>query len=147
TSYGPRGLIERYGDDLLELRYDAEGKETARRYATGIEERFVYDADQRLTEHRALAENGTVLQHLMWRYDGVDNVLEVTDRRKGVDAERSRSLVAEYDDLYRLRRVRGSWGETEYSYTPSGLMRLKQSDDPNEDVGALDYGDEVGPHA
>src|SRR5690606_12612293 len=101
----------------------------------------------RLTEHRALAENGTVLQHLMWRYDGVDNVLEVTDRRKGVDAERSRSLMAEYDDLYRLRRVRGSWGETAYSYTPSGLMRLKQSDDAAEDVGELDYGEEAGPHA
>ncbi|HEY6725470.1 MAG TPA: toxin TcdB middle/N-terminal domain-containing protein [Polyangiaceae bacterium] len=147
TDYGARGLIERYGDDLLALTYDAEGKETARSYGTGFEERFAYDADQRLTEHRAAAADGAVLQHLEWRYDGVDNVLEVTDRRQGIDRDRSRSLTAEYDDLYRLRRVRGGWGETSYRYTASGRMVEKQSDDPGENVGELDYGDEAGPHA
>ncbi|HEY6722421.1 MAG TPA: toxin TcdB middle/N-terminal domain-containing protein, partial [Polyangiaceae bacterium] len=147
TYYSPRGLIERYGEDLLALTYDADGKETTRRFATGIEERFLYDEDQRLTEHRALAEDGSVLQHLTWQYDGVDNVLEVTDRRSGVDRGRSRSLTAEYDDLYRLRHARGAWGETSYSYTPSGLMDAKNSDDTDEDVGELDYGDEAGPHA
>ena len=145
--YGPRGLVEGYGKDAVRLAYDADGREMERRFNTGVAEASRYDLDRRRIEHRVNAADGVIVQHLEWVLDPIGNIVELRDRRPGVEAAKDRSEVYGYDNLYRLTSARGRWGETSWGYSPSGNLVARTSSDPSQHAGALLYGKTAGPHA
>ncbi len=141
-----RGQISRYGR-AVEIALDADGQETQRTFNTGVTQLFGYDDDRLPRASRVKAPDGGVLQDLEWARDGAGNVLEVKDRRASIDSATDRGEVYVYDNLYRLRSASGSWGETSWSYSPSGNLVHKKSTLPDENAGDLGYGKSAGPHA
>jgi len=144
--YGPRGLIEGYGKDAVQLAYEADSREVQRKFNTGVVELNGYDADRRRTANKVTAADGALVQHLEWALDGVGNVLELRDRRAGIDATKDRSTVFAYDNLYRLRKETGRWGETSFAYSASGNLTARTSSIATL-AGSFGYGVSAGPHA
>lgn len=145
--YDGRGLIAAYGNDAVHFTYDADGMELERRFNTGVAEANRFDDDRRRVEHKVLATNGAIVQHLEWVLDPVGNILELRDKRTGVAPALDRSEVYTYDNLYRLTSVKGRWGETSWAHSASGNILSRTSTDPNQHAGAMTYGGAVGPHA
>ncbi|MBI2390510.1 MAG: VCBS repeat-containing protein [Deltaproteobacteria bacterium] len=145
--YGVRGLIQGYGNDAVRFAYDADGREVDRRFNTGVVEGNRYDADRRRVEHKVIGAGGAIVQHLEWVLDPVGNILELRDKRPGVDPSKDRSEVYGYDNLYRLTSSKGRWGETSWGYSASGNILSRISTDANQHAGAMTYGKAAGPHA
>jgi len=145
--HGPRGFVTGYGKGAVRFAYDADGRELERTYNTGVVEQNVFDGDRRRIEHRAKAADGTIVQHLEWVLDGVGNILELRDRRAGVDPAKDRSEVYGYDNAYRLTSAKGRWGETAWAYSDAGNILSRTSTDAAQNAGALAYGKTAGPHA
>jgi len=145
--HGPRGLVVGYGKDAVRVAYDADGQELERSYNTGVVEQNGFDGDRRHTEHRVKTADGAIVQHLEWVLDGAGNILELRDRRPGIDPGKDRSEVYGYDNLYRLTSVKGRWGETSWAYSSAGSVLSRTSTDATQHAGALGYGKTAGPHA
>jgi RHS repeat-associated protein len=145
--HGARGLVTGYGQGAVRFFYDADGRELERRYNTGVGEQNGFDADRRRTAHRVTASSGAIVQHLEWVLDGVGNILELRDRRAGVDASKDRSEVYGYDNMYRLTSAKGRWGETAWVYSDAGNVLSRTSADAIQNAGTLGYGKTAGPHA
>ncbi|HEU4406811.1 MAG TPA: toxin TcdB middle/N-terminal domain-containing protein [Polyangiaceae bacterium] len=141
-----RGQLAGYGD-AVRVAHDADGLETERRFNTGVVEARGYDDDRRPREALARSAAGEALHHLAWTYDGAGNLTAVLDRRPGVDRTRDRSETYAYDNLYRLRRAEGTWGRTEWEYSPSGNLLARTSSEPSQHAGRAAYGAGAGPHA
>lgn len=141
-----RGRVSGYGR-AVEIALDADGQETQRTFNTGVVQLFGYDADRLPRASRVKAPDGSVLQDLEWARDAAGNVLQVKDKRADVGPAADRSETYVYDNLYRLRSASGSWGETSWSYSPSGNLVHKKSTLPAENAGELGYGNAAGPHA
>ncbi len=145
--YDPRGLISGYGKDAVLFDHDADGRELSRKFATGVEEWQRYDGDRRRIETLARTKAGLIVQQLEWVLDPVGNITEVRDKRVGVAADKDRSEAYTLDNLYRLTKVAGRWGETSWAYSASGNILERKSTDPKHHVGAMSYGAGAGPHA
>lgn len=131
--YDARGMIAGYGKDAMVLQHDADGAESVRRFATGVEEWQRYDDDRRRTESLTRAPDGSIVQRLEWVLDPVANILEVRDKRPGVAKDKDRFEVYQLDNLYRLTKAAGPWGEATWKYSPSGnvvarLISLRASE-------------------
>ncbi|MBI2392838.1 MAG: VCBS repeat-containing protein [Deltaproteobacteria bacterium] len=146
-NHGPRGVVVGYGNGAVRFAHDADGREVERAFNTGVVETGGYDADRRRVEHRVKAADGVIVQHLEWTLDGVGNILELRDRRPGIDASKDRSEVYGYDNTYRLVSAKGRWGETAWAYSASGNLVSRASTDPRQHAGTLTYGKTAGPHA
>ncbi len=145
--YDPRGLIAGYGKDAVLLDHDADGRELSRKFATGVEEWQRYDNDRRRIETLARTKAGLIVQQLEWVLDPVGNITEIRDKRVGVAADKDRSEAYTLDNLYRLTKVRGRWGETSWAYSASGNILERTSTDPRHHAGPMAYGKGAGPHA
>jgi RHS repeat-associated protein len=141
-----RGRVSGYGR-AVEIALDADGQETRRTFNTGVVQLFGYDADRLPRASRVKAPDGRVVQDLEWARDAAGNVLQVKDKRASVGPDTDRSETYVYDNLYRLRSASGTWGETSFSYSPSGNLIHKKSTLPAENAGELGYGKAAGPHA
>jgi len=141
-----RGRVSGYGR-AVEIAFDADGQETQRNFNTGVVQLFGYDADRLPRASRVEAPDGSVVQHLEWARDAAGNVLQVKDKRANVGPAADRSETYVYDNLYRLQSASGSWGQTSWSYSPSGNLIHKKSTLPDENAGELGYGKAAGPHA
>ena len=107
-----------------------------------------YDDDRRRNELRAKASSGAIIHHLKWTLDAASNVLSVVDARAGVDPTRDRSEQYTYDNLYRLVRAKGAWGDASWTYAASGNLVRRASTVPALDsAGDIAYGSGAGPHA
>lgn len=145
--YNERGLVAGYGDDIVSFAYDANGVEVERTYAGGVVQQHGYDADLRRIDEKVEGADGVVIQYLKWTLDGANNVTSVEDARADRSGERDRSESYTYDSLYRLVRGSGTWGVTDYRYSPSGNLLRRDSTESTQDLGALEYGAaDAGPH-
>ncbi len=147
VQYDLRGQIVGYGKDAVAFDLDADGREIARKFSTGVEEWHRYDGDRRRVESLARTKTGLLVQRLEWILDPVGNISEIRDNRPGITPDRDRSEVYQLDNLYRLTKVTGRWGETAWTYSASGNILERKSSDPKHHVGAMTYGASAGPHA
>lgn len=141
-----RGLVNGYGK-AVSVAIDADGREMQRAFNTGVVEVNGYDADRRRTETIAKRADGSVIQHLKWTLDASDNIASVADLRPSLDAAHDRSESFGYDNLYRLTSASGTWGKTNWKYSPSGNLLERTSSDPTQHAGLMTYGEGAGPHA
>lgn len=139
-----RGQISGYGQ-AVDFEYDGDGLETARHFNTGVVVENAYDEDRRRNDLHILSAGGTVIEHLHWTYDTAGNLTKLDDLRPDVSPDRNRSETYEYDNLYRLRRVEGSWGSTEWRYSSSGNLLGRTSSISEQQLDSVSYGER--PHA
>ena len=117
-----RGQLAGYGDDAVRFDFDGDGLQTKMQFNTGVTQVYGYDEDRRLTELTATTKDGTVIEHLKWNFDSAGNIESLTDLRPKVSSAERRSEAYTYDNLYRLRSAKGSWGKTTWDYSPSGNL-------------------------
>jgi YD repeat-containing protein len=142
-----RGQLSGYGE-LVHIDYGADGIETVRRFSTGVELRSEHDQDGRRTGLEFRDADGAALEHLVWNYDSAGNLTSVLDQRADVPATSDRSEAYSHDNLYRLTGVSGSWGSTEWSYSPSGNLLSRTSTLEPQDAPSIRYGERPhGPSA
>ncbi|MDO9103680.1 MAG: toxin TcdB middle/N-terminal domain-containing protein [Methylovulum sp.] len=137
--YNAMNRLEAVPGYVDNIDYAASGQKMAFQYANGVDSGYEYDERQRL--HRLSSEGpGGVLQDQTYRYDLVNNIVEIEDQRPAKTPE-DRSVDYVYDDLYRLSKATApSWNER-YHYDNTGNMTFKS------DVGNMRYGGGAGPHA
>ncbi len=143
----PRGQLSGYGEGAVQLDFDGDGLQTEMRFNTGVTQVYSYDDDRRLTELTASAADSTVIEHLKWGFDSAGNVGSLTDLRAQVSSAEDRSESYTYDNLYRLRSARSSWGKTAWDYSPSGNLTSRISTLAGQDTKRIEYGTNAGPHA
>ncbi|MDX2053374.1 MAG: toxin TcdB middle/N-terminal domain-containing protein [Polyangiaceae bacterium] len=140
-----RGQLAEYGD-ALKVTYGGDGLEQERRFNTGVLQKFDFDADDRLTEQRILSANGSLVEHLKWTFDPGGNLTGVEDRRPDITPDLDRSETYHYDNLYRLTGVDGRWGNTSWTYSPTGNLLSRKSTIPGQTALVLTYGNGMRPH-
>jgi RHS repeat-associated protein len=143
----PRGQLSGYGDGAVQYSFDGDGLQTESRTNTGVVQKFGYDQDRRLTELTATGSDQSLIEHLKWGFDSAGNVQSLQDLRPSVAPADDRSETYGYDNLYRLRSAQGSWGNTAWSYSPSGNLTARTSTIASQNVSTLNYGENAGPHA
>lgn len=95
------------------FEYDQYGRRSAMLYPNGVRTTYAYDKLNRLTELRAVGQNGTEVVRYRYTYDILGNRTSMTD---GADAVTQYS----YDTLSRLTKVTGGTNITEYAYDSVG---------------------------
>jgi RHS repeat-associated protein len=143
----PRGQLSGYGDGAIQYSFDGDGLQTESRTNTGVVQTFGYDTDRRLTELTATGSDQLLIEHLKWTFDSAGNVQSLQDLRPSVAPIDDRSETYGYDNLYRLRSAQGTWGNTAWTYSPSGNLTARTSTIASQNVTALKYGENAGPHA
>lgn len=167
-AYDERGLwtkVEAEGGPVFAevLHYSPSGQITAERRGNGVNLNHSYDRRQRLEESRTAAQKE--LLHFRYVWDGVSNLRELQDLRPASDLPSGspwrRSMVCDYDDLYRLTRVQYSLaspseqarddGSLVYRYDRIGNMLEQRSHKPANGVlsavseeGLFSYGGQSG---
>ena len=180
-SYNPRGLLEAVGSRaivvLTNLDYAPSGQLARMHYGNGVSTAYEYDDRLRLNRLNTMDAERSPLLSYVYHFDGASNIVRIDDRRPGSEAlahapERVNDQAFEYDDLYRLARVRYGFevGEhaasVSYRYDRIGNLLEQSSNithrEHGRDVanpGQLEYlggrsnrtgrgpGDPPGPHA
>ena len=180
-SYNPRGLLETVGSRgnlaLRNLDYAPSGQVTRVHYGNGVSTAYEYDDRMRLSRLTTVDSEQSPLLSYVYQLDGASNIVNIDDRRSGFDAlthvpDRVNDQSFEYDDLYRLSRVRYGFEVDEhaasvsYRYDRIGNLLEQSSNitlrEHGRDVanpGQLEYlggrgnragrrpGDPPGPHA
>ncbi|HEX9296196.1 MAG TPA: RHS repeat-associated core domain-containing protein, partial [Polyangiaceae bacterium] len=141
-----RGQLAGYGKAVT-FDYDGDGVEMRRSFNTGVAERWGYDDDRRVHEAVVSAADNSELLHLMWNYDGAGNIVDLFDKRPGVDASLDRSEHYAYDNLYRLHTAEGTWGHATWTFSDSGNLLKRESSVPSLQALDIGYGEGAGPHA
>lgn len=137
--YNAMNRLEAVPGYVEDIDYLASGQKKAFRYANGVRSGYGYDARQRLSRLSSEGPGG-VLQDQSYRYDRVNNIVRIDDRRP-VKTPEDRTTDYVHDDLYRLGEATApSWNER-YRYDSTGNMTFKS------DLGELSYGSGAGPHA
>ena len=143
----PRGQLAGYGDDAVRFDFDGDGLQSKMQFNTGVTQIFGYDEDRRLTELTATSKDSTVIEHLKWSFDSAGSIESLTDLRPRVSSAEKRSEAYTYDNLYRLRSAKGSWGKTTWDYSPSGNLLSRSSSIASQNADRITYGKNAGPHA
>ncbi|MCP4111453.1 MAG: hypothetical protein GY749_38985 [Desulfobacteraceae bacterium] len=152
--YNSMNQLYNVSDYIDKINYNASGQKTEFVYANGLESAYEYDIRQRLETLKTFKVSETLkvyLQDLLYAYDKVSNITEITDSRSNPTPE-SQTRVFTYDDLYRLKKCNATaagW-YIDYNYDSIGNLTGKTSDVPNSKVnlGTLSYGEgSAGPHA
>jgi RHS repeat-associated protein len=103
--------------DLLEVARDEEGRPLSHRHSGAVVTGMAWDADGRPTESTTTGPDGEVLAHLTWRWNGRDDLVAM--QREGSGRATARDEYG-YDNLHRLDRASGDWGESRWDLDPSG---------------------------
>jgi RHS repeat-associated protein len=146
--YNERGLLASVPGFVDEVRYTATGMRALIRYANGAETTYGYDARLRLANQQS-RRGQTVLQDLTYGFDGVSNVVSITDARPDRTPVNDQTQSYSYDALGRLLAVAGAYGQIEYGYDSIGnLVRKTSNADPRLNLGEMRYGENgAGPRA
>jgi uncharacterized protein (TIGR02594 family) len=142
-----RGQISSYGADAVHIDYDGDGLETDRRFNTGVKQHTAYDDDRRLNELSVTAKDGAAIEHLKWTLDNAGNLRKQEDLRPAVTPESDRTESYVYDNLYRLVGAAGTWGNTGWTYSPSGNLTARASTVADQQADAIGYEKGSHPHA
>jgi RHS repeat-associated protein len=147
-NYNAQGLLAAIPGYLTQMDYSAADQPTLRQLANGVSTTYSYDNRLRLQRLQSNSATAT-LQDLTYTFDGVGNVTALRDGRTGRTPQNDLSQRYDYDALYRLTGVSGSYGQISYSYNSiHNLIRQTSNADPRLDLGDLVYGQNgAGPHA
>jgi RHS repeat-associated protein len=147
--YNAQGLLERIPGFVDNVNYTAADQRQAVDYANGIATTYTYDIRLRLQRLHSVSGAAT-LQDLTYGFDDASNIVSIADSRPDRKNENDQTQNFVYDDLYRLTRAGGSYGEITHTYDSLGNMVRQTSTaaDPRLNLGDMRYGeDEAGPHA
>jgi len=142
-----RGQLSGYGDNAVRFEFDGDGLQTRMQFNTGVAQEYGYDDDRRLSELTAKAADGTIIEHLKWDFDAAGNIGSLSDLRADVSRAEDRSESYTYDNLYRLRAAKGTWGKTAWTYSNSGNLTSRTSTLSAQNAKRIEYGRGAGPHA
>ncbi|WP_213939779.1 RHS repeat-associated core domain-containing protein [Pseudomonas sp. dw_612] len=129
---------------VSDIRYDAEGRIVEQTAGNGVQTTCRYrTADGRLLERQAEDANARVLQHLVYDYDPMGNVLSIEDRAQPVRYFANQRVEPishfAYDSLYRLIEASGreSGGPSQGPQSmgrvdPSAISNYRQTYDYDE---------------
>jgi len=135
--YNSRGLVRFVSGLFNEIEYDARGRRTNVTYDLGVTERFTYYADLGTVETHRLQRTGSglLLYGRRYEYSRTLHITAAQDLRVASPdyAPVNRDFV--YDNLYRLRRARGSGDPQDYAYDSADNMILNGEFGPDQ----LDY--------
>lgn len=153
-AYDGRGLLAHIPGFVEQISYTASGMRAAITYANQTQTTYTYDLRQRI-EQLQTSNGSTVLQALHYALDGADNILSITDGRPNLTPQNDQSQHFQYDSLYRLTKVEGTYGQIDFGYDSIGNLIHKSSTgsasiptDPRINLGELRYGENgAGPHA
>ena len=147
-SYNAQGLLAAIPGYLTQVQYTAADQPALRTLANGVSTTYRYDNRLRLQRLQSSSAAGA-LQDLTYTFDGVGNVTALGDGRASRTAQNDLSQHYDYDALYRLTGVSGSYGQISYSYNSiHNLIRQTSNADPRLNLGDLVYGQNgAGPHA
>jgi RHS repeat-associated protein len=143
----PRGQLSGYGDNAVQFDFDGDGLQTRMQFNTGVAQIYGYDDDRRLTELTVAAADNTTIEHLKWDFDSAGNIGSLSDLRTDLPRAEDRSETYTYDNLYRLRSAKGTWGKTAWTYSPSGNLTSRTSTVAAQNTKTIEYGKHAGPHA
>jgi len=143
----PRGQLSGYGDNAVQLDFDGDGLQTRMQFNTGVTQINAYDDDRRLTELTVTAADSATIEHLKWDFDSAGNIGSLSDLRDNVSRAEDRSESYTYDNLYRLRSAKGTWGKTAWTYSASGNLTSRTSSVAAQNTKTIAYGKGAGPHA
>ncbi|MCW6056776.1 RHS repeat domain-containing protein [Pseudomonas fragariae (ex Marin et al. 2024)] len=95
------------------IDYDAQGHVTSETAGNGVMTKALHDAaNGRLIELKGTRADGQLLQHLLYDYDPVGNVLRIEDRAQPTRYYRNQRLepvsTYQYDTLYQLIQATGT---------------------------------------
>ena len=92
-------------------------------YGNGTRVRYEYDSLQRLTRLRSYAASGAKMQDISYTYDGVGNIMHISNTADGVNGLGGRYEASyTYDNLYRLTTANGFWNNGQDSLPFSETM-------------------------
>jgi len=101
------------------MEYTAAGQLSTIMYGNGAVTGFDYDNLLRMTSIYTLLGEGTTLQDLTYHYDAGGNILSMEDGAHGA------SQTFEYDEISRLIKAVGPYGEETYEYDAIGNLLRK----------------------
>src|SRR5438552_8859200 len=137
-------------DYVRSILYDEFDQRTLVEYGNGVTTRYSYEPDtRRLHEAVTAKPNGTSLQGLVYSYDRVGNILNVTDERGPAPLFLERATRRyTYDDVHRVKTLTmhaeefGSvnWSiSTAYDYDKVGNLTSQRVSQQRDDVTLLRY--------
>lgn len=146
--YNARNQVERIGGDpgrevVTDIRYRPSGQIARIEYGNGTRTDYEYDPRLRLAQLVTVSRHlpgQPALLHFEYEFDAVSNVRAIHDRRPGdvvpLTDPRRNTQHFDYDDLYRLTRVRynhpappaSNGGAIHYRYDRLGSLIDQRSD-------------------
>lgn len=102
-----------------ETAYTAAGQLKEMAFGNGVRSQFGYDELLRMTSIRTMGVTNSPLQSLDYSYDPDGNILSIDDRILQA------SQTFQYDDLGRLIRAQGPYGDERYQYDAVGNLIRK----------------------
>ncbi|MBE0540506.1 MAG: VCBS repeat-containing protein [Verrucomicrobia bacterium] len=168
--YNERNLLEGItggpsGHILADVAYLPSAQQEQIEYGNGVRTRYDYDSRMRLSQlfSRHVVSNAELV-HFGYDLDPVSNIRTIHDQRPTADMplsdRRRNSQTFDYDNLYRLTRVRYNLpnpatingGEINYRYDRIGNMLSQTSDISHFEkgfsvtiLGTMAYGGTAGP--
>jgi len=164
--YNSRGLLEKIPRVIDQYDYNPAGQNALLSLACGTTTSYAYDHRLRLQRLSTVRlRDQLLLQDLHYTYDGVSNILIITDSRESehlkqiaqeleIDENNAHKYNATqsfiYDSLYRLTQASNPdvYGTIQYRYDRIGNMISKHSDllepDPLMDLGTINSGGDLG---
>jgi hypothetical protein len=124
---------------LSNIDYEATQQQSLVAFGNGVTTSYGYDARIRLDSLLTNSPIDGEIIHYTYSYDPVSNITKIADNRPGgvvpLDSPRRNTQVFDYDELYRLTRVRyapvsdndPTLGQIDYAYDALGNMLSKSS--------------------
>jgi RHS repeat-associated protein len=142
---------------ITNVDYESTGRQRFISYGNGTTTSYAYDNRDRLATLITVGPADANLINYSYVYDPVSNIKKIIDSRTAFSpgSPRHNTQIFQYDDLYRLTRVRyahkddhaANHGQIDYAYDAIGNMLYKSSpvgdghiDDPNYvNLGEMTY--------
>lgn len=153
-AYNTQGLLEHISGFVENVDYNAANRRTTIAYTNGAVTGYHYDLRQRLDQMRTTASQ-RLLQDLAYQFDGVSNIIAITDNRPDRTAANDQNQRFQYDALYRLTQSTGTYGQIDHAYNAIGNMIRQNATgsagspiDARLNLNEMKYGENgTGPHA
>ncbi|MCE7990204.1 MAG: hypothetical protein DYG89_54375 [Caldilinea sp. CFX5] len=151
-TYNEQSYLDAVPGYVGNIDYMPLGKRTRIETADGAVTSYTYDTRQRLATLRTVGQQNVVYQDWRYQLDGVGNILRIDDRRPDKRAPSGfpddATQIFTYDSLNRLTATQYADGsEIAYGYDPVGNLINKTASLPGQHLGAMQVGQNAGPHA
>jgi RHS repeat-associated protein len=156
-TYNHRSLLKAIPGLVNSLDYFPSGQLESITYANGLTTTYAYDPRTRMTGLVTdyTIPTGSPIQDLSYTFDGVSNIMAITDNRTVPPGSPENATQAfQYDHISRLTRAQGpGYGAIDFDYDKIGNMIFKGSpdlpdpqyiDDPLINLGVMASGGAAG---